>query len=150
MCVHSESISPMAIKRSVLIPRGRKCQHFHLFLSHCHLIYILCIFLNVIIYQNSNAYIIISHNIIRSLTVEKWKYFGDQLFRNQKIIKICCIKCYLIWGSLPTIFYETSSTEERQNIQNIHVCMSLHRASEMETFLKLGRRPRDLPGQGKT
>ena len=51
---------------------------------------------------------------------------------------------------LPTIFYKTSSTEERQNVQNIHVYMSLHTASETETFLKLGRRSRDLPGQGKT
>ena len=67
-----------------------------------------------------------------------------------KIIKISRIKHYLIWGSLPTIFYETSSTEERQNVQNIHVYMSLHTASETETFLKLGRRSRDLPGQGKT
>ena len=53
-------------------------------------------------------------------------------------------------GEFTTIFFETNSTEERQNVQNIHVCISLHRASEMETFLKLGRRPRDLPGQGKT
>ena len=59
-------------------------------------------------------------------------------------------KMLLILGSLPTIFYETSSTEERQNVQNIHVYMSLHTASETETFLKLGRRSRDLPGQGKT
>ena len=58
-------------------------------------------------------------------------------------------KMLLILGSLPTIFYEISSTEESQNVQNIHVCMSLHRASEKETFLKLGR-PRDLPGWGKT
>ena len=31
---------------SVLIPWGRKCYHFHfyLFLSQCHLVYILCIF----------------------------------------------------------------------------------------------------------
>ena len=28
--------------------------------------------------------------------------------------------------------------------------MSLHRASEMETFLKLGRRPKGLTGKGKT
>ena len=54
------------------------------------------------------------------------------------------------WGSLPKCFYETSSTEERQNIQNMHICVSLHRASETETFLKLHRRPRDLTGQGKT
>ena len=59
-------------------------------------------------------------------------------------------KMLLILGSLPTIFYETSSTEERQNVQNIHVCMSLHTALEMEICLKLGRRPRDLTGQGKT
>ena len=52
----------------------------------------------------------------------------------QKIIKICCIKYYLIWGSYQKFVYETSSTEERQNIQNIHVFMRLHRASEMETF----------------
>ena len=39
---------------------------------------------------------------------------------------------------------------KRQNVQNIHVCMSLHRDSETETFLKLGRRPGDLTGQGKT
>ena len=46
MCVHSESIIPVAIKISVLIPWGRKCYHFHfyLFLSQCHLVYILCIF----------------------------------------------------------------------------------------------------------
>ena len=46
MCEHSESISPVAIEMSVLIPWGRKCNHFHLylFLSHCHLVYILCIF----------------------------------------------------------------------------------------------------------
>ena len=45
-------------------------------------------------------------------------------------------------------FFETNPTEERQNVQNIHVCISLHRASEKETFLKLAR-PRDLPGGGK-
>ena len=39
---------------------------------------------------------------------------------------------------------------KRQNVQNIHVCMSLHRDLETETFLKLGRRPGDLTGQGKT
>ena len=74
MCIHLESISPVAIKMSVLIPWGRKCYHFHfyLFLSLCHLVYILCIFLKVIIYYNSNAYIIFLHNIIRSLTV-CWK-----------------------------------------------------------------------------
>ena len=46
MCVHSESISPVAIKMSVLIPWGRKCYyiHFYFYLSQCHLVYILCIF----------------------------------------------------------------------------------------------------------
>ena len=53
-------------------------------------------------------------------------------------------------GEFTTIFFETNSTEERQNVQNIHVCLSLNTASETETFLKLGRRSRDLPGQGKT
>ena len=53
-------------------------------------------------------------------------------------------------GEFTTIFFETNSTEERQNVQNIHVCLRLHTASETETFLKLCRRPRDLPGQGKT
>ena len=53
-------------------------------------------------------------------------------------------------GEFTTIFFETNSTEERQNVQNIHVCLRLHTASETETFLKLSRRPRDLPGQGKT
>ena len=59
-------------------------------------------------------------------------------------------KMLLNLGEFTKNFYETSSTEERQNVQNMHVCMSLHRASETETFLKFGRRPRDLTGQGKT
>ena len=46
MCVHSESISLVAIKMSVLIPWGRKYYYFHLYfyVSQCHLVYILCIF----------------------------------------------------------------------------------------------------------
>ena len=47
MCVYSDSISPVAIKMSVLIPWGRKCYYFHfyLFLSQCNLVYICVYFL---------------------------------------------------------------------------------------------------------
>ena len=79
---------------------------------------------------------------------------GSSQPRDQTLVSCTAGRLCIMWATseaqfTPKLFMKSFQLKRGKNVQNNHVCMSLHKSLEMEIFLKLGRRARDWIVQGK-
>ena len=79
---------------------------------------------------------------------------GTSQPRDQTLVSCTAGRLCIMWATseaqfTPKLFMKSFQLKRGKNVQNNHVCMSLHKSLEMEIFLKLGRRARDWIVQGK-